>query len=140
MDKIISEMIEEYGDNKDFYGEVSEEDISRVEALLEFKFPKSYREFVKKFGSGGICGVEIAGVEGSQGASVLKATERYRAFGLEKYWVVINDGGEYFMCMSTDNEEENVFCGDRSGQKPLIHYKSFDEYLIDVFQEGIDNL
>lgn len=140
MNEKIFEMIEKYGDDTDFYGKVSEKDISKIEEMLNLQFPHGYREFVKNFGSGGICGVEIVGVEGDQGASVVKATERYREFGLEKHWVVINDSGEFFMCMSTFDVNERVFLGDRSGQEPVVHYNSFDEYLIDVFQEAIDNL
>lgn len=140
MNKKILDMIEEYREENDFYGEVSEEHIRIAEEKLNLKFPRKYREFVKKFGSGGICGVEILGVEGNLGASVVKTTERYRKLGLNKDMIVIYDGGEFFMCMLGNRDDERVFCGDRSGKEPLAQYNSFDEYLLDVFQEGIDNL
>lgn len=133
-------MIEEYREEKDFFGEVSEEYIREAEESLNLQIPKGYREFVKNYGSGGICGVELLGVEGNLGASVVKATERYRKLGLSNEMIVIYDGGEFFMCMHGNTDDERVFCGDRSGEEPLVHYNSFDEYLLDVFQEGIDNL
>jgi antitoxin YobK len=140
MNKKIIDMIEEYREEKDFFGEVSEECIRDAETSLNLQFPKGYCEYVKNFGSGGICGVEILGVEGNLGASVVKTTERYRKLGLNNDMVVIYDGGEFFMCMLGITDDERVFCGDRSGKEPLMHYNSFEEYLLDVFQEGIDNL
>jgi hypothetical protein len=140
MNEKLLDMIEEYSEEKDFFGEVSEEHISNAEKSLNLKFPRSYREFVQKYGSGGICGVEVLGIEGNLGASVVKDTERYRELGLNNRFIVIHDGGEFFMCMLGNADEERVLCGDRSGKEPLVHYNSFDEFLVDVFQEGIDNL
>lgn len=140
MNKKILDMIEEYREKRDFFGEVSEEYIRDAEESLNLQFPRGYREFVKNYGSGGICGVELLGVEGNLGASVVKVTERYRNLGLNNEMIVIYDGGEFFMCMLGNTDDERVFCGDRSEKELLVHYNSFDEYLLDVFQEGIDNL
>lgn len=140
MNSKIVEMIEKYKEDNDFFGEVSEEYIRKAEGFLNVKFPIKYREYIKKYGSGGICGVEILGVEGKLGASVVKATEKYRKLGLEKDMIVIYDAGEFFMCMRGKSDEEKVFVGDRSGKEPVVNYNSFEEYLLDLFQEGIDNL
>lgn len=53
----LIEMVNEYIEKGDFNGEVSDYDIKKAEEKLEVSFPKEYKEFVKKYGSGGICGV-----------------------------------------------------------------------------------
>ncbi len=70
----------------------------------------------------------------------MNTTERYRKLGLNNDKVVIYDGGEFFMCILGITEGEKVYCGDRSGKEPVMHYRSFDEFILDMFQEGIDNL
>ena len=138
MNSKLLDMIEKYQKANDFYGEASEDDIIAVEKTLGLKFPSEYREYIKRFGSGGILGEEITGVEGNKGASVIRATERYRKFGLDKSIVVIMDGGEYFMCMDTAKDDGKVYSGDRSCELSES-YTSFHEFLIDYFQEAIDN-
>ncbi len=59
MNKEILDLIKKYRVKGDLFGEVSEEYIQHAEATLNLKFPKGYREYVKNFGSGGICGIEI---------------------------------------------------------------------------------
>lgn len=53
MDERIIKMIEKYGGEDDFSGEVSEENINKAEEKLRVKFPRSYREFIKKIWFGG---------------------------------------------------------------------------------------
>ena len=139
MNNRIEEMISAYVEEKDFYGETTEEQIVKTEGFLGFKFPKEYREFVKMYGSGGICGVQIAGIEGDLGASVIKATERWRRLGLDKSIVVIEDVGEFIMCMNTSNNDSKVYVWYRIYPKLVERYESFTSFLIDNFQEGIDN-
>lgn len=134
-------MIEEYGEERDFFGGASEEDIRNAEEMLGLKFPQSYREFLKEYGSGGICGVEILGVQGNLGASVVKATERWRNIGLDIGLIVIEDSGEFVRCMySADVNDNRVFSWIRGGGELSVRYDTFDDYTIDMFQEGIDNL
>ncbi len=110
MNEKIIKMIEEYGEERDFFGGASEEDIRNAEEILGLKFPQSYRAFLKEYGSGGICGVEILGIEGNLGASVVKATERWRKLGLDKKLIVIEDSGEFVRCMySADVNDERVY-------------------------------
>lgn len=110
MNEKIIKMIEEYGEERDFFGGASEEDIRNAEEMLGLKFPQSYREFLKEYGSGGICGVEILGVQGNLGASVVKATERWRNIGLDIGLIVIEDSGEFVRCMySADVNDNRVF-------------------------------
>ncbi|UJF32205.1 SMI1/KNR4 family protein [Paenibacillus hexagrammi] len=141
MNETISKMIEEYSEEKDFFGEVSEEYIQSAEEALGLKFPQSYRGFVISYGSGGICGVEILGVQGKLGASVVKSTERWRKLGLSDGLIVIEDSGEFVRCMySADFVDEKVYTWDRNGKELSVRYDTFDDYVIDMFQEGIDNL
>jgi len=137
-EETLNKMIEKYQEEKDFWGAVSEAEIVATENTLGLKFPSQYRKYIGKFGSGGILGVEITGVEGNKGASVIKATERYRKFGLDKSIVVIMDAGEFYMCMKTSQNDERVYSGDRSGQI-IDCYNSFYEFVIDYFKEAIDN-
>lgn len=141
MNEIISKMIEEYAQEKDFFGEVSEVDIQNAEETLGLKFPQRFRKFIKKYGSGGICGVEILGVQGKLGASVVKATERWRKLGLSNDLIVIEDSGEFVRCIySADVDDERIFTWNRGGKELSARYDTFDDYVIDMFQEGIDNL
>lgn len=141
MDSKIIKMIEDYGENKDFFGKVSEEQICNAEEKLGVVFPQSYRNFVKNYGFGGICGVEIEGIQGELGVSVVSATERWRKLGLGMNLIVIEDSGEFVRCMySSDVNDARVFSWSRGGNELSPRYDSFDDYLIDMFQEGIDNL
>ncbi|HEY2495012.1 MAG TPA: SMI1/KNR4 family protein [Paenibacillus sp.] len=141
MNEKIIQMIEEYGEERDFFEGASEEDIRNAEEMLGLKFPQSYREFLKEYGSGGICGVEVLGVQGNLGASVVKATERWRNIGLDMGLIVIEDSGEFVRCMySADVNDKRVFSWIRGGGELSVRYDTFDDYTLDMFQEGIDNL
>jgi len=133
-------MIESYQEEKDFFGQVSENDILAAEKSLDLRFPGEYREFIREYGSGGICGVDIEGIQGDKGASVVGATERYRRLGLNQAVVVLQDMGESVMCMDTSDDDEKVYSWDRVRKQLQPRYPSFNEYLIDYFQEGIDNM
>ena len=138
MNNELLELINEYTEKGDFIGEVSEEYIARVEKILEVNFPPEYKEFVIKFGSGGICGVDVLGVEGADYASVVESTKRYRKLGLPKKYIVIENVDEFVYCLST-LDEYNVVRWDDISKKELYRYTAFNEYLQDSFQEAIDN-
>jgi hypothetical protein len=131
-------MIDEYEEDKDFFGKPSEEAIKKAEDRLEVTFPPQYREYVKNYGAGGICGVQILGVEKEDYASVVEDTESYREFGLPQKYIVIEDVDEFIYCLSTV-EEYKVIRWDRTTKEEIIRYNTFDEYLQDSFQEAIDN-
>lgn len=140
MDERIIKMIDNYGEEADFFGEVSEEYINNAEEKLRVKFPRSYRNFIKKYGSGGICGVELEGVQGNLGTSVVYATERWRKLGLGMNLIVLEDSGEFARCMyCADINDDRVFSWEKGGIDLHPRYNTFDDYVIDIFQEGIDN-
>jgi len=138
MNEKILEIIEQYEEKKDFYGKVKEDEVAYVESLLNVKFPESYKWFILNYGSGGICGVEILGIEKRNDSSVIKVTERYRKLGLGSECIVIEDLGEFIMCIDTSKDEQ-IIRWDRVNKTNEYRYKSFYEYLIDTFQEAIDN-
>lgn len=138
MYKKIIEMITEYEEESDFYGKVSEEDIEYVECILNMKFPDDYRWFVRNYGSGGICGVEVLGVEKKEKSSVVEATKRYRELGLDSNYIVIEDLGEFILCIDKSNENK-IIRWDRVSKISEYRHNSFCDYLIDTFQEAIDN-
>ncbi|MCD2370650.1 SMI1/KNR4 family protein [Bacillus sp. BS3(2021)] len=138
MNTQISMMINEYIEKDDFFGAVPDEGISRAEEKLGCKFPRQYKEFVKAYGSGGICGVEVLGVEGNGYASVVDATERFRKFGLPEEYLVVENVDEFVYCLNT-GENHCVIRWDDISKKEIERYSSFDDYLQDSFQEAIDN-
>ncbi|SNT17223.1 SMI1-KNR4 cell-wall [Bacillus sp. OK838] len=138
MNNELLELINQYMEKGDFIGEVSDDNIARAEKILEVNLPPEYKEFVKKFGAGGICGVDILGVEGADYASVVESTKRYRKLGLPKKYIVIENVDEFVYCLST-LDEYNVVRWDDISKKELDRYTKFNEYLQDSFQEAIDN-
>ena len=105
---------------------------------MEVSFPPEYKEFIKKYGSGGICGVDILGVEGADYPSVVESTERYRKLGLPKKYIVIENDDEFVYCLSTV-DGYNVVRWDDISKREINRYTTFNEYLQDSFQEAIDN-
>jgi len=135
----LIEIINEHIEEGDFIGEVSDDDIKKAETTLKVCFPTEYKEFIKKYGSGGICGVDILGVEGADYASVVESTEHQRRFGLPNKYIVIENVDEFVYCLNTV-EEFNVIRWDDINKIEVTRYKTFEEYLEDSFQEAIDNL
>jgi antitoxin YobK len=56
------EIIEANKEEDDFLGEIDDQTIIDAENKLGLKFPKSYREFLKRYGLGDIFGEEIYGL------------------------------------------------------------------------------
>ncbi len=131
-------MIDNYKEDKDFYGPIQEEYITLVEDELKVSFPDQYKEFVRNYGSGGICGVNVLGIEGELGSSVLLNTKRYRQLGLPKDLIVIEDLGEFVVCSKTGSKT-SVLYWNRFQKQGTVMYENFYEYLFDTFKEAIDN-
>ncbi len=118
--KKIDEKIKEYLKNEEqefddcFLGGVSLEKISLVEKKLGVQFPTSYKEFLKKYGSGGIDGIIFWGIENNNvdinKNTVLFNTEKYRKKGIPDDLVVFRDVGEYVVCLETKKMDKNAEC------------------------------
>jgi hypothetical protein len=135
---IIAKMIEDYEEDALIWGAVSDDAIENAESVLGLKFPKEYRAFVNTYGSGGIGGVEIKGVEEEE-ASVVDATERCRKMGLDKNMIVIMDSGPFINCLDASEFGSVVYTlyrTDEGFSERRKDYDSFNEFVIDQFQEA----
>ncbi|TDW09196.1 SUKH superfamily protein [Breznakia blatticola] len=139
MNEKIKKMINEYSNVGDFYGPIEEKRIREVEDELNVKFPKQYKDYLSTYGSGGICGIDIEGIEGDLGSSLVQATIKYRKLGLNENAIVIYDLGEFIMCLESNFEDSKVFSWEPGEKKMNERYSSFDDFIEDYFQEGIDN-
>ncbi|WP_028400051.1 SMI1/KNR4 family protein [Ectobacillus panaciterrae] len=142
MKQKILEMINQHEETADFDEEIDDSVVKGIENKLGVTFPESYRWFVTNYNAGGICGVYILGYESPEEISVVESTERQRKFGLPKPYVVIEDVDDFVYCLDTGSMKEGecpVITWDRvSGASP-IRYNTFYDYVIDRFQEAIDN-
>ena len=73
-------------------GGVDKSLISKFSEKLNVNFPKSYMEFLNKFGEGGICGTYYFGIKREDYASVYNKTIEYRnTYKINPKWIVISD-------------------------------------------------
>lgn len=126
----LQEFIKKYGDDDDFTGGVSEEKVSEIENKLQVTLPKSYKWFLRNYGSGGIFGIDIQGYD-YDGASVVELTKNYREFyKLIDGIVVIEDIDEFSYCLDTNKMKEE--------ECPVIMWDNLEGYgrkLADNFLE-----
>ncbi|UAL47147.1 SMI1/KNR4 family protein [Sutcliffiella horikoshii] len=138
MNQKLLSMIKNFKEKRDFSGEVSVQIIELCESKLEVVFPDEYREFLLKFGSGGICSVSVLGIENESYFSVEETTKKFRGLGVPHKYVVIENVDEFINCLNTE-QNYNIIRWDEFSKKEVERYHSFDEYLEDSFQEAIDN-
>ncbi|PMB05798.1 hypothetical protein CEN49_17270 [Fischerella thermalis CCMEE 5273] len=139
----ILAMVREYSEDSFFTGSVHESRIEQIEQLLGVKLPDDYKWFVKNFGHGGIGGVVILGVAKTEVPTCVKYTQRYREYGLPHSLVVIENCDEWVHCLDTKhmkNGECPVVDWDRFGNVGTIKYDNFYDFVLDQFNEAIDNL
>ena len=138
MNKQIIDMINKYEVAGDFnYATVTEEMIKEAEEKLGVKLPDQYVEFVKRYGHGGIGGIEIIGVGLTGRMIFVETTLEYRNEDLPTNLVVIENVDEYLVCLNCDNDK--VVSWDYTGYIKE-DYNCFDDYLIDQMNIAIENL
>ena len=140
--KKIDSIIVQYLNTGRFYGQVDEKYINKVEEQLKVNFPKSYKQFLRQYGYGGVLGITINGVQSNYNSTVVSSTEKYRKFGLDANCVVVQDCGEFVMCLDTAgmvDDECPIISWDRLSKIKNERYKNFNDYLIDILNEAIDN-
>ncbi len=104
----INEYLEETGEELSVFFEengAAEEKIKSVEKLLEVTLPESFRWFLRKYGSGGIEGIELFGIESDRepkDCTLVIMTKEYRKKGMPQNLVVIESEGDYVRCLETD--------------------------------------
>lgn len=90
----IERIMEMYSDDVFVSGHIEEKYINEVEEEIGLKFHKEYREYVGKFGSGGLGDIDILGIDmgiinmGLE-VSVLEYLERWRGRGLEEKYIPV---------------------------------------------------
>ena len=138
MNEIILNTIKKYEEKGDFnYASVTDKMIEDAEKQLGVKLPEQYIEYIKKFGHGGIAGLEIIGVGLTGRMLFVESTLEYRTEELSDNLVVIENVDEWLMCL--DCNTGKVVSWDFSGYIK-DEYDSFDDYLIDQMNSAIENL
>jgi hypothetical protein len=138
MNEIILNTIKKYEKKGDFnYASVTGKMIEDAEKQLGVKLPEQYIEYIKKFGHGGIAGLEIIGVGLTGRMLFVESTLEYRTEELPDNLVVIEKVDEWLMCL--DCNTGKVVSWDFSGYIK-DEYDSFDDYLIDQMNSAIENL
>lgn len=97
-------------------------------------FPKSYINFLKEFGEGGISGTYIFGIDDADYSSILYKTNKYRVSEeLPEHYIVIERRGiaeEWLICLDTSRMKDEE-CPDIRyviGAGEVTEYaKDFDE-------------
>ncbi|MFA0816195.1 MAG: SMI1/KNR4 family protein [Anaerofustis sp.] len=136
----IVKLFHEYADESIINGSISDDRvIEEAQKRLGLKIPEQYLWFLKSFGGGGIAGVRIIGVSKSHILSFVEETLSYRKQGLPENLIVVEDSDEWVECVNADTSQVVTWSAyDEDGV--IVAYDSFFEYLIDSFQEAIDNL
>lgn len=113
-----------------FAGGVSDDLITKYELILRVKFPKSYIDFLKKFGEGGISGTYINGIQDETFGAVQEDTEKFREIeDLAPELIVIGKRGikgrKWLICLDTKRMNED--------ECPVVEYdlstKMVSEYM-----------
>lgn len=118
-----------------FVGGVNDTIIADFESKMGVTFPKSYVNFLKEFGEGGISGTYIFGIDDLDYSSVLKKTKKYReSEGLPEHYIVVERRGtaedEWLICLDTSRmkDEECPAIKYVIGTGEVTEYaKDFDE-------------
>ncbi|MBT2604552.1 SMI1/KNR4 family protein [Bacillus sp. ISL-53] len=135
----LQEFIKQYGEDDDFTGGVSEDKVKETEQKLQVSLPESYKWFLRKYGYGGLFGVDIIGY-GFTGPAVVDATK-----GHQKYYdlidglVVIEDIDEFAYCLDTNkmiNGECPVITWDNQEGYGVKLADNFLEYFIERLEEA----
>lgn len=138
MNNQIIETIEQYEQEGDFnYAKVSDEMISNAEMLLGIKLPEQYVDFLKRYGHGGIGGIEVIGVGLTGRMIFVDTTLDYREEDLPKNLVVIENVDEWLCCI--DCNTGKIVSWDFTGYIKE-DYDCFDDYLLDQMKGAIDNM
>ena len=102
-DKVV-EVINQYEKKGDFtYAVVNDVIIADAEKVLNVNIPEQYQWFLKRYGHGGIGGIETLGV-GKNGKTIfVNKTLEFREYGLPNEMIVIENCDEWIYCIDTKN-------------------------------------
>ncbi|WP_026679441.1 SMI1/KNR4 family protein [Fictibacillus gelatini] len=133
----VERFIQENAEDDDFTGGISDEDILEIEKMLNVKLPESYKWFLRKYGSGGIYGVDILGLGKVGPPQVVSVTYDYRKYyGLIDGIIVIEYIDEFSYCLDTNKMKD--------GECPVILWDNLEGYgrtvadnFLDFFLENL---
>lgn len=128
-------------------GEISDKRIESAEKYLDLKFPKSYRQFLKEFGTAMIGSEQIYGIipegdftnSGIPDAIWFTQCERNDSNLPKELVIIYFTGDEFYFCLDTSqmkNDECPVVAISFDGEKEIV-YDNFTEFL---FEECISLL
>lgn len=138
MNKMILEMAAQYEEDSFFTrAGFSDEARARAEHELNLTLPDQYVEYLKTFGHGGVAGVEILGVGCNGNLIFVEETILYRKYGLPLNLVVVENHDEWLICADCDTGKIVSWCRD---EDVLPEHDCFDDYVVNEYQEAIDNL
>lgn len=139
MKEEIKKLIKEYSEDAIFTGKISNDDIIES-AITELgvNILNDYRCFLKNYGQGGSGGGEILGISKMNKAIFKDKTLEYRNYGLPNNLIVIENCDEWLYCIEVDTEK--VIAWDRINGVLCERYVTFLEFLIDRFNDEIENM
>lgn len=148
--------IEARGEEIDFAGPASEENIQQLEKALNLSVSPTYREFLGRFGAALFVDREVNGIYDGDpylelSGSAYSVTQRYRReYDLPENLLVVQAFGETPLCLDTNAEVDNgefpVVCYEvESGSAAKIaeSFRDFFVYwylelIVDDLEEGFD--
>lgn len=140
MENDFIKILDTIGDNGDFTGGVNATAIEKAEKKLNLKFPKSYKEFLLKFGAGDIGGEIIFGITVKKDLDMVKITKMEHDYKMPKCMIVINydSSTDALICLDTskfEDEECPVVAVPSDYQNIKILANSFGEFMIEYLED-----
>lgn len=111
-----------------FMGEIEERLIDKWEEKLGVTFPNSYREFLRKFGDGCLCGMPyLGGISNEDFSAAWEDTSMYREKGiLPQEHIVVATSGDVVKTNGEAYGVHNLYCLDSGhmadGECPVLVY------------------
>lgn len=137
MNTEILNLVKQYEEPGDFtYTIPSEDKILEAEKKLLLTLPEAYKDFLRKFGHGGIGGIEIIGI-GKNGVFLfVSETLKFRRYKLPNNLVVVENCDEWIYCINC------IDFSVVSWSNGVVEsaYTDFDTYLLDRFKDAAENL
>ncbi|WP_455717616.1 SMI1/KNR4 family protein, partial [Anaerosporobacter sp.] len=129
----------QYEEKGDFtYPNVNDIEIIEAEKKLNVKMPEQYCWFLKKYGHGGIGGIETYGI-GKNGKMIfVDKTIQFKSYGLADDKIVIENCDEWIYCL--DEKTETVEMWSQGDKNYKTVYEDFLEYLRDRMSDAIENM
>ena len=144
----VAEIIDSYSEGPDYLGRVHPDEIATAEKRLEVSFPRSYKDFLERYGCGNLgCEIYGVGVPETRVPNVVWYTLSEREEGFIPEWmVIVCVEDEHIFCLDTSTFNENGECKVVSwilglpfdAQPFRWTYTSFADFLYECVREAID--